>query len=102
MRLSDMVAFLWKEFDINVTRFSKRRSLKDHKWSKKVAQNVTRERNQDLRDEYVHKILSLRPEQLVFIDETGLDKSVKTRQKGWAPRGKRACQIKRFHCSQRF
>jgi hypothetical protein len=40
MRLSDMAAFLQKEFDADVTRFSIRRALKDPKWSKKVTQNV--------------------------------------------------------------
>jgi transposase len=38
----------------------------------------------------------------MFIDETGLDKSIGTRRKGWAPRRQRPCQIKRFHCSARF
>jgi hypothetical protein len=102
MRLSDMAAFLQKEFNVDVTRFSIRRALKDPKWSKKVTQNVARERNLDLRDEYVHEISSLRSDQLMFIDETGLDKSIGTRRKGWAPRGKRPCQIKRFHRGVRF
>jgi hypothetical protein len=84
-----MAAFLQNEFDVDVTRFSIRRALKDPKWSKKVTQNVnvTRERNPDLRDEYVHEISYLRSDQLVFIDETGLDRSIGTRRKGWAPRG---------------
>jgi transposase len=102
MHLSDMAAFLRKEFDVDVTRFSIRRALRDSKWSKKVTQNVARERNPDLRDEYVHEISSLRPDQLVFIDETGLDKSIGIRRKGWAPRGKTPRQIKRFHRGRRF
>jgi transposase len=36
MRLSDIVAFLQKEFNVDVIRFSIRRALKDPKWSKKV------------------------------------------------------------------
>lgn len=102
MRLGDMAVVLGKEFDADVIRFSIRRALKDPKWSKKVTQNVARERNPDLRDEYVHKISSLRSDQLVFIDETGLDRSIGTRRKGWAPRGKRPRQIKRFHRGRRF
>lgn len=50
----------------------------------------------------MHEISSLRPDQLVFIDETGLDKSIGIRRKGWAPRGKMPHQIKRFHRGQRF
>jgi transposase len=77
-------------------------NMADPKWSKKVTQNVARERNLDLRDEYVHEISSLRSDQLMFIDETGLDKSIGTRRKGWAPRGQRPRQIKRFHRGARF
>jgi len=56
MRFCDMVTFLRKEFDVEVTRFSISRALKEAKWSKKVTQNIARERNPDLRDKYVHEI----------------------------------------------
>lgn len=85
MRLTDMAAFLRKEFDADVTRFSISRALKEAKWSKKSTQNVARERNPDLRDEYVHEIAFLRSDQLVFIDEAGVDRSIGTKRKGWAP-----------------
>jgi hypothetical protein len=97
-----MAAFLQKEFDVSMTRFSIRRVLKDHKWSKKVTQNIVRECNQDLRDEYIHEISSLCSDQLVFIDKTGLDRGIRIRRKGWAPRGKRPRQIKRFYRGRRF
>jgi len=51
-------------------------------WSKKCTQNVARERNPDLRDEYMHEISFLRSKQLVFIDETGVDRSIGTKCKG--------------------
>lgn len=38
----------------------------------------------------------------MFIDETGVDKSIGIKPKGWAPRGKRPRQVKRFHRGQRF
>ena len=97
MRLEDMVTFLRNEFDADVTLFNISRALKKAKWSKKCTQNVARERNPDLRDEYMHEISFLRSEQLVFIDETGVDRSIGTKRKGWAHRGKRPRQIKRFH-----
>lgn len=102
MRLSDMATFLRKEFDVDATRFSIRRVLKDHKWSKKVTQNIVQERNLDMQDEYMHEISSLRSDQPVFIDETRLDKGIRIRRTGWAPRGKRPRQIKRFHRGRRF
>jgi hypothetical protein len=38
----------------------------------------------------------------MFIDETGLDRSIKIRRKDWAPREKRPRQIKWFHRNARF
>ena len=102
MRLKDMVAFLHGEFEVDVNRFSIRRALKDVSWSKKATQNIAQERNQDLRDEYMYEVSSFRPCQLVFLDETGVDRSIGIHSKGWAPRGKRPCQVKRFHRGQRF
>ena len=89
MRLEDMVDFLCEEFEVEVTRFSIRRALKDVDWSKKATQNVAQERNQDLRDEYMHDVSSFHSDQLVFIDETGVDRSIGIHRKGWAPRGNR-------------
>jgi len=102
MRFKDMAAFLHKDFDVDVSRFSIRRALKDMKWSTKCTQNIARERNDDLRADYIYEVSFLRSDQLVFIDETGVDKSIGIRRRGWAPRGKRARQVKRFHRGQRF
>ncbi|KAK3990708.1 hypothetical protein QBC44DRAFT_60596 [Cladorrhinum sp. PSN332] len=82
MRLEDMAAFLRNEFDADVTRFSISRAPREAKWSKKCTQNVARERNPDLRDEYMHEISFLRADKLVFIDETGVDRSIGTMRKG--------------------
>ena len=90
MRLEDMAAFLRDEFDVEVICFSISRALRQAKWSKKCTQNVACERNSDLRDEYMYEISFLRSEQLVFIDETGVDRSIGIKRKSWAPRGKRS------------
>ena len=63
----------------NVTRYSIRRDLQ---WTKKVAPNIAQEQNPDLRDEYMHEISTPRSDQLVFIDETGVDKSIGTTRWG--------------------
>ena len=99
MTLNDMAVFLREEFDVDVTRYSIRRALQ---WTKKVTQNIAQEQNPDLRDEYMHEISNFRSDQLVFIDETGVDKSIGTRRGGWAPRGQRPRQVKRFHRGQRL
>ena len=57
-RLDDMCEFLKTEFEVEVTRFSIRRALKkDGDWSNKVTQNVAREQNPDLCDDYMHEII---------------------------------------------
>lgn len=73
MRLEDMVTFLRGEFEVEVSRFSIRRALKDFDWSKKATQNIAQERNLDLRDEYTYDVSSFHPTQLVFLDKTGVD-----------------------------
>ena len=82
MRLEDMVTFLRGEFEVEVTRFSIRRALKDVDWSTKATQNIAQERNLDLRDEYMHDVLSFRPNQLIFLDETRVDRSIGIHRKG--------------------
>jgi hypothetical protein len=80
MRLEDMVTFLRGEFEVEVSRFSIRRALKDVDWSKKATQNIAQERNPDLRDEYMHDLSAFRSEQRVFIDESGVDMICRPRQ----------------------
>ncbi len=71
VRLEDMVTFLRGEFEVELSRHSIRRDLRDVAWSKKATQNVARERNEDLRDDYMHEVSSFRLDQLVFLDESG-------------------------------
>ncbi|PWI65059.1 hypothetical protein PCL_07471 [Purpureocillium lilacinum] len=85
--LEDMAACLNDEFDTDATRLSVGRALKAAGWSRKSTQNVAKERNARLRDEYMHEISCMRSDQLVFIDDTGSDRSIGTRNKGCAPRG---------------
>ncbi|KAF4486484.1 hypothetical protein CGGC5_v005827 [Colletotrichum fructicola Nara gc5] len=102
LTLDKMAAFLRKHYDADVSRFSISRTLRQDKWSQKATQNIAQERNLDLRDEFMHQISQYRSEQLVFIDESGVDKSIGIRRRGWAPRGKRPRQIKRFHRGRRY
>ncbi|CEF83440.1 hypothetical protein FGSG_08962 [Fusarium graminearum PH-1] len=102
MRLTDMAAFLRKEFDVDVSRFSLSRALRSAEWRKKVTRNVEKERNADLREEHVYERSEYRSYQLVFIDESGCDRSIGTKHKGWAPRGVTPIQVKRFHRGRRF
>src|ERR1700710_1430526 len=102
MRLQDMVAFLRGEFEVELTPYSIRRALQDVTWSKKPTQNIAQEHNADLQDNYTLEVSSFRLDRLVFLDESRLDKSIGNHTKGWAPRGKRPRQVKRFHRGQRY
>jgi transposase len=50
----------------------------------------------------MHDVSSFCFDQLVFIDETGVDRRIGVYRKGWAFRGKRLRQVKRFYRGQRF
>ncbi|KAL0929406.1 uncharacterized protein CTRU02_215572 [Colletotrichum truncatum] len=102
LTLDKLATFLYEHYDTDVSRFTISRTLREDKWSQKATQNVAQERNLDLRDEFMHQISQLRSDQLVFVDESGVDKSIGTRRRGWAPRGKRPRQIKRFHRGRRY
>jgi transposase len=103
MRLADMVIFLKNDFDVKVTPSSIQRALKKHgKWTEKATQNIAQERNPDLRDDFIRDLSFFRLNQLVIIDESGADRGIGTQRKGWAPRGKRPRQVKRFHRGRRF
>lgn len=50
----------------------------------------------------MYELSQFRSYQLVFIDESGLDRSIGTRKRGWAGRGRRPRQVKQFHRGRRL
>lgn len=100
----EMIEFLRKEFDVEVSRTALSRTLASAGWSKKVSRNVAKERDPDLRAHYIRQIAELGddPELFVFIDESGCDKLIGRRPTGWAPRGVTPVQINKFHRDKRF
>lgn len=59
---------------------------------KNNTQNIARERNEDPCDEDVNETLSLCSDQLVLTNDSGIDKSIETRRKDWAPRARMFCR----------
>ena len=57
-----MADFLSKEYHINISRVMIGRTLKRYGWTKKVIQNVAKERNQNLRDDYIERRSHYKPE----------------------------------------
>jgi hypothetical protein len=71
----EMAVFLWDEFQVLVTAFSIGRALASIGWSKKAARRVAKERNADLRDFYLHNLSAFRSYHLVYVDESGLERT---------------------------
>jgi hypothetical protein len=99
--LHEMELFLLDEFDICAPKSTISDALRCKGWSKKVIQQQARERNADLRDEYVHFISEFCSYHLV-VDESGCDKRIGFRRTGWSPSGTTPIQISKFHRDQRY
>jgi transposase len=100
--LDEMAIFLWDEFAIQATKSSISRALMSKGWSKKTARVKARERNLDLRDEYLHFISDFQSYHLVYVDESGCDKRIGFRRTGWSPLGIAPVQVSKFHRDKRY
>jgi hypothetical protein len=85
-----------------VTTFSIGKALASIGWSKKAARRVSKERNADLRDFYLHNLSAFRSYHLVYVDESGCDKRIGFRRTAWSPLGVAPVQIARFQREQRY
>ncbi|KAJ3469852.1 hypothetical protein MRS44_003917 [Fusarium solani] len=100
----EMVAFLRKRFDVDVSPTRITRTLQALQWTRKNTRRVARQRNPQLRHYYHYrlKLGGYRSYHLIFLDESGLDKSIGVRRKGWAPKGVPPMQIARFQREERY
>jgi len=69
--LLEIIQFLLDEFNIQITASSIGRALIYKNWTKKKISRIAMERNADLRDFYLYRILGIYSCQLVFVDEFG-------------------------------
>lgn len=60
------------------------------------------ERNEAKREEYFVSIGKYQPEQLVFVDESAVDRRTPTQRYGWARVGQRARMHGHFVCGARY
>jgi len=80
---SEMIVFLWDEFEVLVTASSIGRALAFKGWTKKTIRRVAQQRNADLRDLYLYNLSnSFCSYHLVYVDESGCDKRVGFRRTG--------------------
>lgn len=100
--LDEMADILWEEFRVTVSPSTISRALKRARWSNKVTRRVARERNADLRDEYLNEIAVFQPEHFVFVDESGSDRRDGLRRNGWAPVGHAPTQVSSLQRGERY
>ena len=100
--LQEMQLFLLDEFDIHIPKSTISDTLHQKGWSKKIARQKARERDEDLRDEYWHDISEFSSYHLIYVDESGCDKRIGFRRTGWSPLGTTPVQVSKFHRDQRY
>lgn len=93
--------FLFKQYSVRVSRATIGRGIQRQVWTKKVMDTVAKERNQELRNFYIEKRSHIDPKCMVFVDETGDDRRRAILKRGYAPKGVRPVQTKRFHRGKR-
>ncbi|KAF0643862.1 hypothetical protein FPSE5266_07146 [Fusarium pseudograminearum] len=99
---SEMITFLRDEFEDDVLLSTISRSLKDARWTRKNCHCVAQQRNLQLRDLYLYKLLKYKSYQMIFIDESGADRCVCYCNKGWALSGVIPVQVSRLNREQRY
>lgn len=70
-------------------------------WTKKVMITIAKERNQELRDDFIYRRSLFKVEQMVILDESGDDRELAIPKRGYAPKGVTPVQVKPFHRGHR-
>jgi hypothetical protein len=82
----EMSDFLYDTFGKSISERSIARTLRSIGWTRKVIRRIAQQRNADLRDYYLYRMSKYRPDQLIFVDESGLDGRAGHRRWGWSPK----------------
>ncbi|KAK7928432.1 hypothetical protein PG985_005430 [Apiospora marii] len=100
----EMMGFISKEFEVDVSATSISRALDKRTMTLKVMRRVAQQQKPELRHFYQYrlKMLGCRSYHLVFIDESGFDKPGMFRRKGWAPKGITPVQKAKFQRDSRL
>ncbi|KAJ6787451.1 hypothetical protein PWT90_10010 [Aphanocladium album] len=101
MTHQQLATWLRREFDVSVSACTVGRKLREPGWRLKVKRNIAKEQDPVLRDRHVQERATLDADQLVYIDESGSDRSDVARKKGYAPKGVTPVQEKPFHRGKR-
>lgn len=85
--LGEMQDYPLEAFEIEMSRSTIGRRLHQAGWTNKKSTIVAAQRSDDLRYDYLYRIRRYRPDRLVFVDESGVNKDTGIRRTGWAPKG---------------
>jgi transposase len=96
-----MADLLYTQFASTVSRVTLGRELDRRGWTKKITETVAKERNQTLRNDYIERRSHFKPEQMIYIDESGWHPRDVKRNRGYAPKGVTPVQFKRFNRGNR-
>ena len=100
--LQEICDFLYWEHDLEISRSTVSRHLKAIRWSNKKMRLIAAQRNEDLRESWIEDLQQYRPDQLVYLDESGCDKRDGARRYGWAPLGSTLEMRSRLERGQRY
>jgi hypothetical protein len=67
-----------------------------------MARQHARERNDDLRELYLHNLSDFQSYHLVYVNESRYDKRAGFRRIGWSPLSVAPLQVSQFHRDQRY
>lgn len=89
---------IYKLYGVRVSRSTIGRGVK---WTKKTMMTIAKERNRDLRDDFIHRRSLFKLDQIICVDESGDDREMAIPTKGYAPKGVTPIQRKPFHRGKR-
>lgn len=98
----ELVEYFYREFGRRVSERSIGRALHSIGWTRKTIRRIAQQRDDDLRDLYLHTIAQYKSYQLVFVDESGCDRRAGYRRWGWSPKGTTPVQVARFGRGKRW
>ncbi|KAF6788997.1 TPR domain-containing protein [Colletotrichum sojae] len=97
-----MAEFLYRHFGTRISERSSGRILRSIGWTRKTIRRIAQQRDDDLRDRYLHRISQHQSYQLAFVDESGCDRRAGYRRWGWPPKGSSPVEITKFSRGKRW
>jgi transposase len=102
MYRGELVDFVFEKFGQKVSERSIGRALRSIGWTRTTIRRIAQQRDEDLRDYYLHRISDFKSYHLIFVDESGCDRRAGYRRWGWSPKGTSPVQVTKFGRGKRW